>query len=297
MSLLLYGFGIGLVHGLWAVSFSMIYRSVRVFHVLHAAAFTAAAYTCWRLTGVTGSLTAGVLAGVAVAIAVGIGSEILFYRPLTRWKVRHALLFVVSLGAYILIENVIQLLWRADTRTIDLPAWFSGRQQFAGAVFSNLEIAEAMVSLALWLVTLAFLRFSMLGKAIRAISVAPEMAELAGIRVSRIRLIVFAYGSLLIGIAGILFLAKSGIEPTSGLPIWIVAVVASLISRSHPFWSYVTGFGIGLCEAIVLIWLPATWQPAIPVVILLAYLSGVAVHRSAVGAIARNRARRALGHA
>lgn len=297
MSLLLYGLGIGLVHGLWAVSFSIIYRSVRVFHVLHAAAFTVAAYACWRLSGLTGSLTVGILAGVALAVVVGVLSEVLLYRPLGRWKVRHALLFVVSLGAYILLENIMQLVWRADTRTIELPAWFDRRQQFAGAAFSNLEIAESALSLALWLATLAFLRFSMLGKAIRAISVAPDMAELAGIRVGRIRLIVFAYGSLLVGVAGIMFLAKSGVEPTSGMPVWIVAVVASLISRSHPVWSYVTGFGIGLAEAIVLIWLPATWQPAIPVVILLAYLSGVAVHRSALAALARSRARRALAHA
>lgn len=297
MSLLLYGLGIGLVHGLWAVSFSLIYRSVRVFHVLHAAAFTGAAYTCWRLSNATGSIVVGAVAGVAVAVALGVASELLLYRPLERWKVRHALLFIVSLGAYIVVENVLQLVWRADTRTIDLPKWFSGRQQFAGGAFSNLEILESLVSLALWLATLAFLHFSMLGKAIRAISVAPDMAELAGIRVGRIRLIVFAYGSLLIGIAGLLFLAKSGVEPTSGMPVWIVAVVASLISRSHPVWSYVTGFGIGLCEALVLIWLPATWQPAIPVVILLAYLSGVAIHRSMLASIARNRARRALGHA
>lgn len=297
MSLLVYGCLVGLVYGLWAVSFSIIYRPVRIFHVLHAAVFTASAYACWIVTTSTGNLLFGVVAGVVVAIIFGVLSELLIYRPLIRLNVRSGLLFVASLAAYIVIENLVQLFWRADTRTIEMPIALQARFLLAGAGINALELTEALLSLGLWLLTLALLRFSLLGKAIRAVSTAPDMAELAGIRVNRIRLAAFLYGSFLIGISGILFLAKLGVEPTSGLPVWIVAVIGSLISRADPFWSFVAGFGIGLFESVMLLWLRATWQPAIPVLVLLGYLLFLAVKRNIAEAIARKHAQNAVKNA
>lgn len=294
MSLLIYGTLIGMVYGSWAVSFSIIYRPVRIFHVMHAAVFTAAAYACWYIATITGSLVAGIATGLIAAVALGVLSELLIYRPLIRLNVRHGLLFVTSLAAYIIIENLIQLVWQADTRITEGPLALEARFRLGGVGIGAIEIVEAVVALGLWLLTLALLRFSLFGKAIRAVSTAPDMAELAGIHVDTIRLVAFCYGSLLIGISGILFLLKSGIEPASGLPVWIVAVVASLMSRADPFWSYVAGFVIGLCESVMLIWLPATWQPTIPVLVLLGYLLFLAGKHQAETMVARNHAKRAI---
>jgi branched-chain amino acid transport system permease protein len=146
-------------------------------------------------------------------------------------------------------------------------------------------------------VALSLLHITMLGKAIRAISIAPDMAELAGVDVARVRRAAFVFASLLIGASGMLFLMRLGIEPTSGIPVWIIAVVASLIGRSDPVWSYVAGLGLGLCEAMILLWLPAAWQSAIPVLILLAYLVTMAANRGFETAKARSRAQRQLRNA
>jgi branched-chain amino acid transport system permease protein len=297
MSLLIYGLLIGLVYGLWAVSFSIIYRPVRIFHVLHAAVFTVAAYTCWLVATTTGMLLLGVIAGLVTAIVVGVASELLVYRPLIRWNVRPGILFVASLAAYIIVENMIQLWWRADTRSVELPLFLESRLRIAGVGLSTLELAEGLVALALWLLTLALLRMSLLGKAIRAVATAPDMAELAGIRVGRIRITAFVYGSFLIGVAGIMFLMKVGIEPISGLPVWITAVIASLISRAHPFWCFVVALSIGICESVMLLWVPATWQPVIPVLALFGYLLFLSVQRTVSAAIARSKAEQAIKHA
>lgn len=297
MGLVIYGSLVGAVYGLWAVSFSIIYRSSRVFHVLHAAVFTVAAYGCWVTLGVTGSLPLGIVVGISAAIVLGLLSERAIYQPLTKSNMRPGLLFVASLAAYVAIENIIQLIWRADTRSIELPLFLEARIRFAGVGVSVLELSESVIAILLWILTLILFRFSLLGKAIRAVSTAPDMAELAGIRVERIRAVAFVYGSLLIGIAGILFLAKVGIEPASGMPVWIVAVIASLIGGSHPVWSYVAGFGIALCESVMLLWLPATWQPTIPVAVLIGYLLFLSVKRYLASAVARRHAREAIQRA
>jgi branched-chain amino acid transport system permease protein len=297
MTLIIYGTFAGVVYGLWALSFAIIYKSVSIFHVFHAAVFTSAAYAAWLCAGATGSASLALLAGVAFGTALGTLSELLLYRPLIRLGVRPSILFVASLAAYIVLENTIQLIWRADTRTIDVPQVLHHSMRLGGAGFSALEVVEGVTAVLLWLGTLAILRFTLLGKAIRAVSTAPEMAALAGVQVPHIRLVVFLIGSFLISVAGVMFVAKVGIEPSSGMPVWIVAIVASLIGGSQPLWSFISGLMIGIFESLVLLWVPAGWQPAIPITILLAYLVALSTMRSMETMQARRRAARELQHA
>ena len=295
MSYVVYGVLVGSVYGLWAISFSIIYRTTKIFHVVHAATFTAAAYAFWRLDEPLGLLA--LPAALLVGVVVGLASEFLLYRPLRRLGVPSILMFVASLGGYIMIENFIQLVWRADTRMVEAPQILEQYVSVFGAGGSVLELFEAGVALALWFITLVLLRYTLTGKAVRAIAIAPDMAALAGIEVDRIRTIVFAYGSLLISIAGVLMVMKTGIEPTSGLHVWIIAVIASLIGRGDITAAFVAGLGMGLAEAVILIWIPATWQPTVPVLILAAYLMAVALTRWLSAVRVRRAAQRKLSDA
>ncbi|MDB5592652.1 branched-chain amino acid ABC transporter permease [Enterovirga sp.] len=273
MSLLLYGLISGCVYGLWAASFSLIYRATRIFHVVHAAVFTTAAYGYWVASPLIGQVAAAAFA-LVLSVVLGVGAELLLYRPLARRGASAVLLFVVSLGAYIVVENTIQLIWGAAPRSVPVP-FDSVLQTYVtvlGAGVSALELAEAGVALALWGGLVAFLRWTSLGAAIRAVTIAPELAELSGIKVGQIRVATFAGGSLLIGIAGLMMLMKTGIEPSSGLPVWVVAIVATLIGRASVVGSFVASIGMGLTESAMLIWFPAAWQPAMPVLILLGFL-------------------------
>jgi branched-subunit amino acid ABC-type transport system permease component len=292
MSYIVYGALVGSIYGLWAISFSIIYRTTAIFHVMHAAAFTAAAYGLWRLHDVLGWLALPIALGIG--IVVGLASELLLYRPLRKLGVPSILMFVVSLGGYIMVENFIQLLWRADTRMIAPPQVLESYVSVFGAGGSLLELFEAAVAIAAWLVTLALLRFTLTGKAVRAVAIAPDMAELAGIEVDRIRTVVFIYGSLLIAVAGVLMVMKTGIEPTSGLHVWVIAVIASLIGRGDITGSFLAGLGLGLAEAVILIWLPAAWQPIVPVSILAVYLTLMAVAKRLAIVRVRRVAQRSL---
>src|ERR1700754_1654249 len=120
MSLVVYGLVVGCLYGLWSTSFSLIYRATRIFHVVHAAVFTASAYVYWAVVGMLGPV--GALAcGLAVGIGLGVASELLLYRPLIRRGATPVLLFVVSLGAYIVVENLILLVWGAESRITSPP--------------------------------------------------------------------------------------------------------------------------------------------------------------------------------
>lgn len=273
MSFVAYGLITGCVYGLWATSFSLIYRATRIFHVAHAAVFTAAAYVYWMLVGEIGA-PAALVCALAFGVALGVASEVLLYRPLLKGGASPVLLFVVSLGVYTVVENAIQLIWGAGAQSVPVPFANYLQSLFSvfGAGISAFELVEASLAALLWLALLAFLRWTLAGMAIRAITIAPDMAELAGIDVGRVRVITFAVGSLLISIAGVTMLIKTGIEPSSGLPVWVVGIVAALISRASVFGSFIAGLGLGLSESVILIWLHASWQPTVPVMMLIGYL-------------------------
>lgn len=295
MSYAVYGLLAGSIYGLWAISFSLIFRATNIFHVMHAAVFTAAAYAFWRLQGPLGFVA--LPAALMIGVAIGVASEFLLYRPLRKLGVPSILMFVSSLGGYIIVENIIQLVWRADSRMVVPPRALETFVSILGAGGSLLEIVEAGIAVSLLIITILLLRFTMTGKAVRAIAIAPDMAELAGIDVDRIRTIVFAYGSLLISVAGILMVLKTGVEPTSGLHVWVIAVIASLIGRGEIFASFLAAVGVGLTEAVMLIWISASWQPAVPIFVLAVYLVTLAANARVSAGRAQHAARRKLGDA
>ena len=298
MSLLVYGIVVGCLYGFWAAGFSLIYLSTRTFHVVHASVFVLAGYTYWLVEPAYGALIATILS-VSAGIILGILAELLIYRPLLRRGATPVLLFVASLGAYIVIENLILLVWGGDTRIVSPPfeAIAKGLVRIGGAGLSVFEIAEAAIGIGLWIGALGMLRFTLVGKAMRAIAASRDLAELAGINVTTIRVTVIGVGSMFIAVAGITTTMRAGIEPSSGLSVWIVAVICTLIGQSDPFQAFFVGLFLGIAEAIILMWISATWQPAVPVIILLLYLTGSAARHLASTLQARRNAQRSMASA
>jgi len=298
MSLIVYGAVVGCLYGLWATSFSLIYRATKIFHVIHASVFVLSGYVYWIVSAYAGSLVA-LLIALIVGVLLGVGAELILYRSMLKRGATPVLLFVVSLGGYIVIENIILLIWGAGAR-IAITPWENTAKifvQVGGAGLSVFEITEAAIAVALWLGVLAMLRWTLIGKAMRAIANSPEMSELAGVDVDNIRIAVIAIGSLLISFAGIMTTIRAGIEPSSGLSIWIVAVICTLISRAEPFQSFFAGIFLGISEAALLFWIPATWQPGIPVLILLLYLVGSSARSLILVGLAKRNAKRNMVNA
>lgn len=298
MSLMIYGTVVGCLYGFWAASFSLIYLATRTFHVVHASVFVLSGYVYWLTEPAAGALPA-TIASLGVGTLLGVLTEQFLYWPLLKRGATPVLLFVASLGAYIVIENFILLIWGGDSRIVSPPfeTVTKGLVRIGGAGLSIFELAEAAIGIVLWVGALTMLRFTLIGKAMRAIAASPELAELAGINVAAIRVTVMAFGSLLIAVAGVTTTMRAGIEPSSGLSVWIVAVICTLIGRSDPLQAFFVGLCLGIAEASLLLWIPATWQPGVPVIILLLYLIGSSTRHITLVVLARRNAMRSMAGA
>src|SRR4051812_37606687 len=102
LQFLLNGICAGLGLALLALGFALIYHSTRVFHVAHAAVFTASGYAAyWVLASLHCRLPIAAVVALAAGSSIGLTLEWLVYRPLAVRGASALVVLIASFGAYV----------------------------------------------------------------------------------------------------------------------------------------------------------------------------------------------------
>lgn len=273
----------GASYGILGVAFALILGVTGRFHYAFGVLYTLAAFFAFTFFDRVGlPFWPSALIGVLIPVAMGVGIEAFVYRPLAAKAGSNALLaiFVASLGLGIAGSNLIQIFWGAQTHS--LLGLTIKPVSILGANVINIDVYSVVSAVVLVAGLTALLRFTGLGRAIKATRSNPEMALLIGVDPARIYLVVFAIASLFAGIAAIWASIKYSVEPTMGFrPVVLAFVVAFLGGTAKsPARVFTTGIVIGLIETISSIWLPVRWTQLVVFVILVLYLVSFSVNRS-----------------
>ena len=271
--LLLNGIIAGSIYVLIAIGFTIIYRTVRFFHLAHGAVYTAgayAAYTLIKLLKVSPILAVPI--AVLLSALLGVVIDLLVYRPLRKEGASDLVLLLASFGAFIFVQNLIQLIYGAQILTLRSGEVKEGHHIF-GAVITDVQILILLVSLLLMLILWLFIHKTKIGKAMRAVADDPLGASVVGIDPERIIFMAFLVGSALAGIAGMLISLETNIEPTMGFTAILKGMIAAIIGGigSIP-GSVFGGFFLGLAENLGIWKIPSGWKDAISFVILIIFL-------------------------
>lgn len=283
LQLIINGIIAGSIYALIAIGFTVIYRTVKFFHFAHGVVYTVGAYLAysvishWSMGNGYSSIVFGywilaVLVGVIGAGTLGIGIDRLVYRPLRNKKASNLIFLLASFGVFILIQNLIQLIYGAQILTIRTGPVKEG-YHFLGAVITNIQILILVVSCLLLVICWWFIKKTKLGKAMRSVSDDPVAANVVGINPEKIILYSFAVGSALAGISGILISLETNIEPTMGFSAILKGIIASIIGGigSTP-GAVLGGFFLGLAENLGIWKIQAGWKDAIAFGILIIFL-------------------------
>jgi branched-chain amino acid transport system permease protein len=280
--LILNGIIAGSIYVLIAISFTVIYRTVKFFHFAHGIVYTVGAYLAYSVISTQLSVAGdqlpvtiwilAVMVGVIGAGILGVGIDRLVYRPLRERKASNLIFMLASFGVFIFIQNLIQLIYGAQILTIRTGPVKEGHH-FLGAVITNIQILILAVSCLLLVVCWWFIKKTKLGKAMRAVSDDPVAANVVGINPGKITLYSFALGSVLAGIAGILISLETNIESTMGFSAMLKGIIASIIGGIGSIPGAVLGgFFLGLAENIGIWKIQAGWKDAIAFGILIIFL-------------------------
>jgi len=159
-----------------------------------------------------------------------------------------------------------------DTKSIRTWQVVEGINVF-GARITPVQIIIIGTSILLVLLTGLYLRHSKTGRAMRAVSNDPDLANISGINSNKVILTSFAIGSALVGIAGILVSLDVDMTPTMGMNALMMGVVAMIVGGVGSIWGIVLGsLLLALAQNLGVWYISSQWQDAIAFAILLIFL-------------------------
>ena len=255
------------------VGFALIFRVAKFFHFAHGAIFTVGAYSTylfsvWLHLPLFVAVFGGVLSSVALCLVI----ECFVYRRLRKGGSQPLVLLLASLGIYIVLQNLISLVFGEATKSISVTEIQEGIEILGGRI-TPIQILMISTCVALTLVVAVFLRRTKLGRAIRAVADDVELARVSGINSDRVFLSVFAIGSALAGIAGILVALDVNMTPTMGMNTLMMGIVAVIIGGGGSIPGVALGaLLLGMAQHLAVWKISSQWQDAIAFVVLLAFL-------------------------
>jgi len=224
----------GGIYALVALGLNLQYGLMRILNVAHGEFLMLGAFVTWTaLTLLQISPLAMLPVTFVLMMALGLLVHRLVFRRLTRTSanldVFEARGLMVCFGLMFLVQ-----------------------QQLVGG---ELRAANKLLLLALALVIsgvlIAWLRFTLMGKAVRALMQSPTGAQLVGIDIERLHPLMFGIGLGLSGVAGCLLSMAYTISPSMGEPYTVSAlIVITLGGFGSMTGSLVGGLALGVIEAI-----------------------------------------------
>jgi branched-chain amino acid transport system permease protein len=246
---ILNGLMTGAVYALVALGLTLIYGVLHIINFAHGALLTAAmfaAFFAYKLLGLDPYIAAVLL--TPLFFLFGYALQRFVIGPAAHGEDRNILL--VTLGLAVVIENALLYVFRADTRTINLPYAFDVVE--VGTAFLAVPRVVAFVvviavAIALWLI----MRWSDTGKAIRAVAKEKLGAELSGIDVAHIYAVTFGLGTACLAIAACLLIPTYYVNPTAGNAFVLIAfTIVVLGGMGSVMGALLGGLFVGVVESL-----------------------------------------------
>jgi branched-chain amino acid transport system permease protein len=242
----------GGIYAVVAIGLNLQYGLMRILNIAHGEFLMLGAYFTWLAATVLKVNPLLFLPVVALVLfLLGLVVYRLCFRRISRTApnadVIEARSLLVSFGLMFLVQNLAYLTWGADLRGysfLDEPV------EIGGARFTANRLIVFGFAVAASIVLLAVLRFTLVGKAVRAMMQSPTGAQLVGIDTAVLHPAVFGVGLALAGVAGALLSMVYEISPAMGEPYTVTALIVIVLGGlGSTVGALLGGFLLGVVEA------------------------------------------------
>ena len=243
----------GGIYALVAIGLNLQYGLMRIMNISHGEFLMLGAFlTFWAFTvlGVSPLLfmpvAALILFGVGLAVHRLCFAKLAATSPAV--EVFESRSLMAGFGLMFLVQNVALLIWGGDLRGYE---YLSAPVEAGGMRFTANRLAVFGVALAVSLALIAALRYTLLGKAVRAMMQSPTGATLVGIDIGRLHPYMFSFGLALSAVAGSLLSMIYEISPSMGEPYTVTAlIVITLGGLGSLAGSLAGGLLLGIVETL-----------------------------------------------
>jgi branched-chain amino acid transport system permease protein len=222
------GLQLGVLLFLIAAGLTLVFGVMDFINLAHGVQYMLGAYLAVMFHVLTGNFLVALVLALAAALAFGL---LLEFAVLRRFYGRDHLDQVIATFAIIMVLNQgVRLLWGAAPLNMPVPDALSGSILLMDGllypVWRLAIIASGLVVAGMLYVLVSHTRIGML---VRAGATNAPMVSALGVNIARLFSIVFGFGAMLAGFAGIMVAPILSVEPGMGDTVLILALVVIVI--------------------------------------------------------------------
>jgi len=222
------GLQFGVLLFLIAAGLTLVFGVMDFINLAYGVQYMVGAYLAVMFYGVFGNFFAALGAALLAALLFGLLLEFLVFRRL--YGRDHLDQVMATFGIILFLNHAVRMVWGAAPLTLPMPDVFSGSIVLMdGLLYPVWRLVIIAAGLAVAAGLYILVSHTRLGMLVRAGAANARMVSALGVNIERLFMIVFGFGTMLAGFAGIMIAPILSVEPGMGDNILILAFVVIVI--------------------------------------------------------------------
>jgi neutral amino acid transport system permease protein len=241
------GLSLGAIYALGAVGLTLVYGILKLVNFAHGDFLAFGAYMAYLVNVTWGvPLIYAIVFAIAATAFLGVALEKGMFAPMRRKGAGVLQLLLMTLALGFVIRYTIQFAWSTELRQLDVNR--SAVVDLPGDLrVGRIALIVIIVGFVSLVATGLMLRWTLLGKRMRALSDNLDLAETSGIDTSRVIVWTWVFAAGLAGLAGVFYGATTQLQPEMGfellLPIFAAVVLGGI---GNAFGALTAGIVLGV---------------------------------------------------
>jgi len=247
---ILNGLQLGVLLFLIAAGLTLVFGVMNFINLAHGVQYMLGAYLAVMFYSMTGSTLAALVLALIAALAFGLFLEFVIFRHL--YERDHLDQVIATFGIILFLNQAVKFVWGAAPLSLPIPEMFSGAVVLMpGLLYPVWRLVIIAAGLIVALMLYALVSWTRLGMLVRAGANNATMVSALGVDIRRLFMIVFGFGTMLAGFAGIMIAPILSVEPGMGDTILILAFVVIVIGGIGSIrGAFVAALLVGLADTL-----------------------------------------------
>jgi branched-chain amino acid transport system permease protein len=244
------GLQLGVLLFLIAAGLTLVFGVMDFINLAHGVLYMLGAYLAVMFYGLTGSFLAALLLALGAALVFGLLLEFAVFRHL--YGRDHLDQVIATFGIILFLNEGVKFVWGPAPLTLPIPQLLSGSiVLMPGLLYPVWRIVVIAAGLTVAAALYILVNHTRVGMLVRAGAANATMVSALGVDIRRLFMIVFGFGTMLAGFAGVMVAPILSVEPGMGDTILILAFVVIVIGGIGSIrGAFVAALLIGLVDTL-----------------------------------------------
>jgi branched-chain amino acid transport system permease protein len=247
---ILNGLQLGVLLFLIAAGLTLVFGVMDLINLAHGVQYMLGAYLAVAFYGLTGSFLLALVLALAATLAFALALEVLVFRRL--YGRDHLDQLMATFGIILFLDQGVKLVWGAAPLSLPIPDALSGSVTLmSGLLYPVWRLVIIASGLAVAAGLYVLVGHTRVGMLVRAGAANAALVSALGVNIRRLFMLVFGFGAMLAGFAGVMIAPILSVEPGMGDTILILAFVVIVIGGIGSIrGAFVAALMIGLVDTL-----------------------------------------------